>query len=158
MENRIVQEQEITKQLRIVFKAVQAHSKRVEKTCGLSSAKLWMLHEIASTHGIKVSQLATALSIHRSTCSNMLDKLEEKGLISRDRSKTDQRTVHLYVTALGFDLLKKAPIPHQGQLSSALKRLSPQQLIDLDNSLKDFINALYFDDEKAGLIPIPDEE
>lgn len=154
---RSIKEQSITQQLRIVYKAVQSHSKRVEKACGLSSAKLWMLHEVAQNPGIKVSQLAKLLSIHPSTCSNMLDKIEASGLIYRDRSKTDQRTVHLFATEEGINLLAAAPSPPQGQLSSALEKLSEKQLSHLEISLNDFIEALHFDDQDAAMTFIPEE-
>jgi len=147
----------VTQQLRIVFKAMQAHSKTVEKACGLSSAQLWMLYEVAQTPGLKVSQLATLLSIHASTCSNMLDKLERKDLISRDRSKTDQRSVHLYVTEAGKELLTKAPSPPQGKLSEALERLGEEQLSSLESGLGSLIATLNLKDDKAGLTPIPFE-
>ena len=144
----------VIQKLRIVFKGVQAHSKKVEKLCGLSSAKLWMLHEIEGTSGIKVSQLAAALSIHPSTCSNMLDKLEEKRLIHRDRSKTDQRSVHLYITEEGRRHLGKAPPPTQGKLSKALSQLSPSQLSKLDSGLEALVDALHVEDDQAGLAPL----
>jgi len=144
----------VIQKLRIVFKGVQAHAKKVEKICGLSSAKLWMLHEIDSSPGVKVSQLATALSIHPSTCSNMLDKLEEKQLICRDRSKTDQRSVHLYVTEEGRRHLVKAPQPTQGKLSSALSQLSPSQLSKLDSGLEALVEALHVKDDQTGLAPL----
>ena len=144
----------VIQKLRIVFKGVQAHSKKVQKSCGLSSAKLWMLHEIEGTPGIKVSQLAAALSIHPSTCSNMLDKLEEKQLIHRNRSKTDHRSVHLYVTEEGRRNLVKAPQPTQGKLSSALVQLSPSQLSKLNSGLDALVQALHVKDEQAGLVPI----
>lgn len=147
----------VTQQLRIVFKAMQAHSKTVEKACGLSSAQLWMLHEVAQTPGLKVSQLATLLSIHASTCSNMLDKLERKNLIARDRSKTDQRSVHLFVTAAGRELLSKAPSPPQGKLSEALERLGEEHLTSLESSLGSLITALNLKDDKDGYSPIPFE-
>ena len=156
-DTRETQVQEITKRLRIIFKAVQAHSKFVEKQCGLSSAKLWMLHEIAASPGVRVSRLAAALSIHPSTCSNMLDKLEAMGLISRDRSKTDQRSVHLHTTGAGSDLLARAPKPAQGQLSSALEKLSSPQLSCLESGLSDLIDALNIEDHRASFIPIPGE-
>ena len=157
MGDRASKEQSITKQLRIIYKAVQAHSKKVENTCGLSGAKLWMLYEVSHNPGIRVSQLAQVLSIHPSTCSNMLDKLEDQQLIYRDRSKTDQRTVQLYIAEAGKTLLKKAPSPPQGQLSSALEKLSEAQLINLEAGLNDFIDALHFEDAAAALTPIPAE-
>ncbi|MEE4164502.1 MAG: MarR family transcriptional regulator [Desulfocapsaceae bacterium] len=154
MAERSIQEKVITQQLRTIFKAAQAHSKITEKECGLSSAKLWMLYEISAKPGILVSQLARELSIHPSTCSNMLDKIEEKELIHRDRSKMDQRSVHIYLTDKGRQLLNKAPSPPQGKLSSTLQALSPEQLADLESSLKIFIEALHFEDSKAALTPI----
>ncbi len=154
MENRLTKEHNITQQLRIVFKAIQAHSKRVESTCGLSSVRLWMLYEINNAPGIKVTVLASLLSIHISTCSNMLDKLEEKELIYRNRSKLDQRTVRLYLTNEGQAILAKAPSPPEGKLSSTLNKLSSAQIDELEKSLEFLVDTLQHDDKKAALTPI----
>jgi len=149
----------VTQQLRILFKAVQAHSKFVEKQCGLSSAKLWMLHELNSTPGIKVSKLAIALAIHPSTCSNMLDKLEEDGFVCKERSKADQRAVHISLTEKGSILLKNAPKPTQGELSGALEKLSAEDLVVLETGLEKLVHALGNKNENANaaLSPIPSE-
>lgn len=154
MDKRTSQEQTVTKQVRILFRAVQAHSRIVEKECGLSSAQLWMLYEVSLCQGIKVTELAEALSIHRSTSSNMLDKLEMKDLIYRDRSKSDQRAVHIYITEKGKELLQSAPAPPQGQLSNALAKLTDQDLTNLEASLKVFIDAMHYEDTKAAMTPI----
>ena len=146
----------VTQHLRIVFRAVQAHSKYVEKQCGLSSAKLWMLHELNCTPGIKVSQLASALAIHPSTCSNMLDKLVEDGFVNKKRSKTDQRAVHISLTNKGNSMLEKAPKPAQGELSGALEKLSDEKLLLLEQGLGELVQALHSKNESAALFPIPD--
>ncbi len=147
----------ITKQLRVVFRAIRAHSKTVERQCGLSGAKLWMMWELFATPGLKVSELAKALTIHPSTCSNMLDQLEDKGFIRRDRSKVDQRAVHLYLTEDGANVLVKAPRPAQGTLSEALEHLSDENLTYLEEGLGRLIDAMKIKDEKDGLVPIPCE-
>jgi len=157
MEERQDRLQNITKQLRVVFRAVQAHSKIVQRQCGLSSAKLWMMWELFANPGLKVSELARALAIHASTCSNMLDQLEDKDLIRRDRSKVDQRAVHLYLTEEGTKLLAKAPRPAQGTLSEALERLSDNHLVHLEDGLDKLIESMQVKDEKAALLPIPEE-
>ncbi len=147
MKDRSPKIQTVTQHLRILFRAVQAHSKFVEKQCGLSSAKLWMLHELNSHPGIKVSQLAASLAIHPSTCSNMLDKLEEEGFVCRERSKTDQRAVHLSLTKKGISLLEKAPQPEQGELSMALKKLSNEDLQLLEKGLNGLVRTLQEKDD-----------
>ncbi|PIE56272.1 MAG: MarR family transcriptional regulator [Desulfobulbus propionicus] len=146
----------IIRQLRIVFRVVQTHAKSIEKECGLSGAKLWMLYEINANPGLKVSELATALTIHPSTCSNMLDRLEDLGLVSRGRSKKDQRTVHLFLTDDGRSLLARAPRPVQGKLSDALDRLADNQLCDLQQSLDNLIQNLQQPDNVA-LVPLSEE-
>lgn len=146
---------EITRHLRILFRSIQAHAKHVESTCGLSGAKLWMLYEINANPGIKVSELATALTIHPSTCSNMLDKLEQQGLISRNRSGKDQRSVHLSLTAQGESLLSQAPQPAQGELSRALQRLSDEHLTTLASGLAGLVEALNTSDKNGDLLPFP---
>lgn len=144
----------ITSQLRILFKSIQQHSKIVEKECGLTSAMLWMMWELFATPGLKVSELANALSIHASTCSNLLDKLETKGLIERRRSGQDQRAVYLYITDKGSTLLAKAPRPAQGALSGALEKLGDEDLLKLSNGLTVLVGYLQTRDEGAEYKPI----
>ncbi|TFG37551.1 MAG: MarR family transcriptional regulator, partial [Desulfobacterales bacterium] len=98
--------QAVLKNLRIIFRSVQTYSRWVEKESGVSAAQLWMLWELYNEPGLTVSRLANVLSIHQSTCSNMLDKLQQKGLICRDRNSSDQRVVRLFLTESGAALLK----------------------------------------------------
>ena len=157
MEDRQNKMQCITKQLRVICRAIQSHSKTVEKSCGLSGAKLWMMWELFATPGIKVSQLAKALTIHPSTCSNMLDQLEDKDLILRERSKVDQRTVHLYLTDNGTMLLARAPRPAQGIMSEALERLNDENLKQLECGLSQLLEAMHCKDTNTGLLPVSEE-
>jgi DNA-binding MarR family transcriptional regulator len=87
----------------------------------------------------------------------MLDKLEDKNFIFRDRSKKDQRSVHIFITDEGRQLLAKAPQPVQGKLSNALAQLSGEQLNNLECNLETLITALHLSDNKAGFLPIPGE-
>ncbi len=154
MTEKDLQVQAVIQKLRMIFKAIQSHSKKIEKECGLSGAQLWMLSEVAAVPGVRVSQLAKTLSIHASTCSNMLDKLEAKELIYRDRSKTDQRTVHLYTTETGQNLLSKAPKPLQGKLTRGLELLGPEQLAGLEDNLESLVETLNLPDDKGSFQPI----
>ena len=155
---RFVRFQTILKNFRIIFRSVQAHSKWVEKESGLSSAQLWMMWELFNEPGLTVSGLAKVLSIHQSTCSNMLDKIQKKELVYRERSTKDQRVVRLYLTEKGSALLAKAPRPAQGALTDVLLRLPDHVLLELESGLGKFVNALKVVDEKAGMMPITEEK
>src|SRR5947209_17592441 len=88
----------VLQQFRELFRVSQAHFQRVEARCGLGGAQLWALSEVARRPGITISEIARALSIHLSTSSNLLDKLETQQLIRRQRQSKDQRLVHVHPT------------------------------------------------------------
>lgn len=144
----------ILQELRIVFRAIQAHSRVVEEKSGLSSAQLWMLWELFNAPGLKVSELAKLLSIHLSTCSNMLDKIAAKGLVYRERNESDQRVVRLFLTEQGTTLLADAPRPAQGALTEALLRLPDASLNQLEAGLSALVKTLKTADEAASMLPI----
>lgn len=145
---------DIVQDLRVVVRTIQAHSRWVEKQCGVSSVQLWAMWELFATPGQKVSELSRALSIHQSTASNMLDKLEEKSLIKRDRSGPDQRVVQLFLTEKGSQLLSQAPRPAQGAVQDALKSMSDEEQLALKTGLEALINQMAVSEEGAALKPI----
>lgn len=141
---------------RIVFRSIQEHSRWVEKQCGVSAAQLWTLWELHAHPGLRVSELSRAMSIHQSTASNLLDKLERKELIQRERRGPDHRVVRLYLTDKGRDLVEHAPRPAQGALSNGLMSLPDSSLAELDRNLAALVKAMDMADHEAALEPLSD--
>jgi DNA-binding MarR family transcriptional regulator len=125
----------VLRQFRELFRVSQQHFQRIESHCGVSGAQLWALSELSSAPGLSVSQLARRMSIHLSTSSNLLDKLETHGFVRRERGTDDQRIVRVYVTASGQRLLKKAPRPAEGVIPDALAKMPAQALQSLQRDL-----------------------
>jgi len=144
----------IVQAFRIVFRSIQEHSRWVEKQCGVSAAQLWTLWELQARPGLRVSELSRALSIHQSTASNLLDKLERKRLITRERRGPDHRVVRLYLTDRGRALVEQAPRPAQGALSSALAALPDAALAELDGQLTALVAAMHVPNADAALEPL----
>ena len=146
----------VVKGLRVVFRSIQEHSRWVEKQCGVSAAQLWTMWEMHARPGIRVSELSRALSIHQSTASNLLDKLERKELIRRERRGPDHRVVQLYLTAKGRDLVEHAPRPAQGALSNGLMALPDPVLAGLNEHISALVKAMDLADHEAALKPLSD--
>ncbi len=144
--------------LRIVMRAMQDYSRWVEGQCGLTSPQLWTLWELFAAPGMKVSELAAALYIHQSTASNMLDKLELKGLVERRRGGPDQRIVRLHLSEAGAALLETAPRTAQGALTTALQQLPEASLQCLSTGLGGLVAALSSKNPRAAPAPIPKDE
>ena len=141
------------KNFRLIFRSVKKYSQWVEAQCGVSSAQLWAMWELLETPGLRVSGLAQALSIHPSTASNLLDTLEKRALIQRERRGPDQRVVRLYLTATGLGLIGRAPRPAHGVLIDALKNLPGKTLRNLNADLGRLVSLMKVKDEAAALEP-----
>lgn len=147
----------VVQHLRLVYRSIQEHSRWVEKQCGVSAAQLWTLWELQASPGLRVSELSEALSIHPSTASNVLDKLENKGLIRRSRGGPDQRVVRLYLTEQGKEVLARAPLPVQGALMDGLQRLPAGVLAELEHALARLVTAMEIRNRDAALRPMDDD-
>lgn len=54
-----------------------------------------------------VAALARVIQMGDASMSRMLDRLEEKGVLRRERSESDRRVVHLHLTAKGRKVANK---------------------------------------------------
>src|SRR3954468_19710288 len=92
-------------QIREMLKISAQHFQAIESSLGVSGSQLWMMAELQAAPGLKISELASALSVHLSTASNLLDKLEIRKLVRRERRDTDQRVVRVYLTDEGEEIV-----------------------------------------------------
>lgn len=114
----------------------------IDRSHGLSGSQLLALWHISAQPRLRVSQLAEAMHIHHSTASNLLDKLERKGLMCRERQQVDNRVVCLSLTAAGALLVKDVPGPLQGRLRNALQALPEEMLASLHQGLSRVIEEM----------------
>jgi len=147
---------DVLKQFRLIYGSVRHHFRQIEDTCGVSGSQLWMLHELKSSPGIGISDLATRLSIHQTTCSQLVDKLVGRGYLVKARSIADQRRVGLTITRRAGEVLKRAPGPAEGLLPEALLGLSNKSLQSLATHLGNLIDGLKLQDEQAADRPLSD--
>ena len=65
---------------------------------------LWLL--FLSDRPLTLTEISRAMPIEAHSVGALLDKLAERDLIKRRRSKNDRRTVFIYITESGYLLLK----------------------------------------------------
>jgi len=147
---------QVLKKFRIIFGSVRQHFREVEQTCGVTGSQLWLMREISNTPGLGVSELAERLSIHQSTCSQLVEKLVTSKLIIKERSKEDQRRVGLRLTEDAAKLIKMAPGPAEGVLPVALRALPAESIQLLDQSLQKVIEQLQVKDDRLAERPLSD--
>ena len=147
---------QVLKKFRIIYGSVRQQFREIEKTCGVTGSQLWLMQEISHAPGIGVSELAETLSIHQSTCSQLVEKLVARNLVVKARSSEDQRRVGLRLTDKAAELIRKAPGPAEGVLPEALSELPSSVILTLDASLEKVIAQLQMKDDKLANRPLSD--
>lgn len=151
-----IQPLDVLKKFRLIFGTVRQHFRDIERSCGVSGSQLWLLKEIDKSPGVGVSELATRLSIHQSTCSQLVEKLAARGMVVKTRNKKDQRCVGLTLTPSATGLLARAPGPPEGVLPEALQALPPRDLSRLDASLAELLRKMEVGDARMAEKPLAD--
>jgi len=145
----------VLQRFRVLIRTAQRHSQWIERQSGVTGAQLWALQELFEEPGLRVGELAKRMALHQSTASNMIDKLESSGLVSKERTSADQRVVRLSLTAAGRDLLARAPSPARGVLPEALRLLDEEALWRLQGELDGLLQQIKDLDEGFGMQPLP---
>lgn len=128
--------------LRRVFQVINAYSKKAEYETGLTGPQLWAIKIISENSSICVSDLAARMYLHAATVIGILDRLEDRGLITRLRSRDDRRFVVVELSDQGKDLVKKSPEVAQGLLVKGFEQLPTQILKNVSEGLTKLVDLL----------------
>lgn len=139
---------EILVALRRIIRATDLHSKHLAKTTGLTAPQILLLQTIRDKGEIAIGGIAQEMSLSQATVTTILDRLEKKKLVYRERSKEDKRKVHAYLTDEANSLLIDAPPPLQDHLSRQFNDLpdwEQMMLISALQRLAHMMNAEHID-------------
>lgn len=95
--------------LRRVIRATDLHSRHLIKVSGLTTPQLLTLQALDTSSLIGVSELAKAMSLSQATVSSILDRLEQRELVTREKSAGDKRKTNLRLTDKARLILIDAP-------------------------------------------------
>ncbi|GAB1464056.1 MarR family winged helix-turn-helix transcriptional regulator [Pedobacter sp. UBA4863] len=93
--------------LKVVWQNVSNTYNQVAAGFGITQAIGYMLINIEAD-GTAVSALAALLGVKATSLSRMLNNMEESGLIYRETSEGDKRSVKVYLTPFGIEKRKLA--------------------------------------------------
>lgn len=109
--------EEVLIALRRVIRATDLHSKHLAKTSGLTAPQILLLQAIQNHSDATIGKLSQQISLSQATVTTIIDRLEKRGLVLRERSQQDKRKVNLLLTEEGLKTLANAPTPLQEQFA-----------------------------------------
>lgn len=95
--------------LRRIMRAISLHSKSLERTAGLTVPQLLVLQSLENPAGRFVGCVAQDVNLSQGTVTAVIDRLESKALVTRNRSESDRRKVRVALTEAGRTKVKEAP-------------------------------------------------
>src|SRR5690348_10622103 len=110
--------------IRSVVRALNLNTRAIEQQSGISLAQLFVLEQLEQQPATSLTDLAGRTATHQSSVSVVVQRLVDRGLVSRTRSGTDRRFVEIVITDAGRGVLANAPETVQVKLLQGLGRLA----------------------------------
>ncbi|WP_112182365.1 MULTISPECIES: MarR family winged helix-turn-helix transcriptional regulator [Paraliobacillus] len=89
---------EIATLIREINAGLNHRLRKVFKDQPITPPQMMIIFMLAEEKRLKVSEISKRMSLANSTVSSILDRLEKRDYISRNRSKTDKRVVYVKAT------------------------------------------------------------
>lgn len=139
----------ILRSLRRIMRAADVQSRRLSAEYSVTGPQVICLQTLADDGPMTATALAKLVHLSNSTVVGILDRLEQKAWIARQRSTTDRRQVLVHVTDQGRDLLGRVPSPLQERLARGLDRLPAREQLELATSIERICELLEVPDDGA---------
>ncbi len=126
---------DVLARMRRVVRTVQAVLSRNAVGASLNQSDFQALVRVVAANGLSGAELGRILGMTSSSITELADRLERAGMISRTRSTSDRRLVVLKPTAGGKRLANRALGPTLDAMSELLGELSDAELDVIDHFL-----------------------
>ncbi|MEZ5488793.1 MAG: MarR family winged helix-turn-helix transcriptional regulator [Gammaproteobacteria bacterium] len=151
--------QQIVASLRRITRSMDLHSRSLVQSHGLTGPQATLLNALRQG-SMSAGDLANRINLSQGTVTDILIRLEGRGLVSRARDSADKRRVNVTLTDLGEEVLKSSlpdmqallterlgelPEWEQSQLLSALQRVA--HMMEGEGAFEDRVRS------KKGLSP-----
>jgi DNA-binding MarR family transcriptional regulator len=127
---------QILRLIRRIIRAVDIYSRKLKANCKLTSPQLVCLTSVIENEPTTTSQIAKDVSLSPSTVVGILDRLQQGGLVFRERDVKDRRVVNVYSTDDGKQVVQNAPPALQDSLAEALQQLPLLEQATITRSLQ----------------------
>ncbi|MDH5359965.1 MAG: MarR family transcriptional regulator [Gammaproteobacteria bacterium] len=145
--------------LRKIIRAIDLHSKQIERESGLTGPQLLVIQLISKYQQVTAGEIAREISLSQATVTTIIDRLERKQLVTRQRDTQDKRKVIVSLTEQGKAALERAPGLMQASFIESFSKLEDweqSQILSALQRVADMMNASELD--AAPLMVSTDEQ
>ena len=136
---------QILRTLRRILRRISQHSREIARESGLSIPQMLCMKAIdglRSEAEITVAMIASAVQLTPATVSRILDRLEQRGFVVRERRSQDRRRVCVTLSDAGKAQLDDLPQPLNEAFLQRIQRLETGERMTLLASLTRIVELL----------------
>ncbi|MEP6763991.1 MAG: MarR family transcriptional regulator [Gemmatimonadaceae bacterium] len=126
-------------------RAASLSSARVDQAVnsfGMSASQLGVLDVLAERGSLHQQELVRALGRSKAQMTSIIDALEKRGAVRRERHATDRRFMTVHLTADGRALLAKAAPVRAAAIIALMRELSGEQRARLTRLCRRLVRVL----------------
>jgi DNA-binding MarR family transcriptional regulator len=138
--------------LRRITRAIDLHSKKLQREAGLTTSQLLLLEAAVKLDIPSPTNIAKEVLLSQATVTNLIDRMERNELILRHKSKEDKRVVEILLTEKGKQMIELAPEPLQAGFLREYRKLERWEQHQLIGSMQRI--AVLMDAEDIDASPI----
>jgi MarR family 2-MHQ and catechol resistance regulon transcriptional repressor len=131
------------------------------RQCGLTHAQFDIIATLGNTAGMTYKQLGERTLITKGTLTGVIERLEQKGLVARQRSGGDKRSFFVSLTASGeqlFDQVFPTVVAHGNRLFASCSEADFDAIDQALSKLKQLITDAATGAGATISTPLPKEE
>jgi len=139
----------ILRALRRITRSVALHSRQLAAVSHITAPQLMCLRTVITNGPLTATAISRDMHVSPSTVVGILDRLEDKGLVRRERGREDRRIVFVSVTDAGRELAATAPSPLQKHLADGLNALPELEQATITLALERIVTLIENNDQVA---------
>lgn len=128
--------------LRNITHLSSIYSKYLQKNFDVTTSQLLCLRTLAKENGLSAGEIGRRIYIKPGTITGIIDRLETKHLVMRNRASKDRRVVNIEITDHGRHLVESAPVPIQSVLASNLRKIPVEDVESMTKGIEQLLEFM----------------
>lgn len=143
--------------LRRTTRAIDLHSKKLQRETGLTTSQLLVLEAAVKLDRASPGNIAKEVQLSQATVTSLIDRMERNELVLRQKSVEDKRVVEVILTDKGKRMIDLAPEPLQAGFLREFRKLERWEQHQLIGSMQRIAAMMDAEDIDASPILITGE-
>lgn len=127
---------------RRIARAIELFSRELESRFDLTVSQLLCMRQLLTDGPQPPSELARRIYLSQATVTGILNRLENREIVRRERMGPDRRVVTVSLTDHGRKMVEAAPLPLQKYFYDRLNQLPEKQQVQITKILAQVVEMM----------------